>query len=294
LAGLSSLVGGLGLIDILRPGLGPLGYATPALGSYVNGRAIIKTGTTTAAWQSENSGSDAAASTWTVAAANAAQRSAIATTLVSRASLVFGGAPSPAGPGAGADLSGAIISDLKGTLGAKIASAALIGAGTTDPLGLWNVAGVPVVAAGTNGGPPSQTILAAMEAQIAGQNADQGGPVAWVTNELVRKKSRGVEAFTGSGALWPTAGGLLGYESFVNISVPRAMTKGTSSGVCSGLALGRWDRCVIVDWLGGVEILIDPVTRKLQNMIEITARVFVDVLFPDVNSFVRCDDLTTT
>jgi hypothetical protein len=51
---------------------------------------------------------------------------------------------------------------------------------------------------------------------------------------------------------------------------------------------------VIVDWLGGVEILIDPVTRKLQNMIEITARVFVDVLFPDVNSFVRCDDLTTT
>jgi len=68
-----------------------------------------------------------------------------------------------------------------------------------------------------------------------------------------------------------------GYRAIATNQVPRNLTKGTSTTVCSAVVFGAFNQLLIGMFGAGFETLVDPYTKKNQNMIEITSWNFVDV-----------------
>jgi HK97 family phage major capsid protein len=175
--------------------------------------------------------------------------------------------------------------------------AALHGAGSGDqPTGLASVSGIGSVAGGTNGLAPTWAHIVELETDVAVANADVGS-LAYLTNAKVRGKLKQIftNATYGEIPLWTTEGGmgmLNGYKAEVSNQVSAALTKGSSSGVCSAIFFGNWSDMILALW-GGLDLVVDPYTLATTNLTRITANTYADVNVRHAASFSAMLDALT-
>lgn len=189
--------------------------------------------------------------------------------------------------------------DLAATLGQMIQSAAINGAGGSEPTGLLNTVGIGSVAGGANGLAPTYDHMVDLETAVSVANADVGN-LAYLTNAKVRGKLRKTQEFasTNGKPVWTSGrergvGEVLGYDAFVTNSVPSNLTKGTSNGVCSAIAYGNWSDMILGMW-GGLDIMLDPYTGATAGTKRVVALQDLDVALRRVASFAAMKDALTT
>ncbi len=137
---------------------------------------------------------------------------------------------------------------------------------------------------GTNGGTMAWSNWVALETTIGDANADTNR-MAYITNTKQRgvAKNTAVLANTASSIpIWTSVPGSMdgivnGYRAIASNQVSRILTKGTSTTVCSAVVFGAFEHLLIGQFGAGFEVLVDPYTKKNQNMIELTAWNFIDV-----------------
>lgn len=188
-------------------------------------------------------------------------------------------------------------SDLAGAIGVAIDAAALHGAGSSnEPTGIAATSGIGSVAGGTNGAAPDLSDIIGLETEVAVDNADVGR-LAYITNPKVRGKLKNtlITATYGDRHVWNTDNAdkpLNGYRAFVTNQVSSALTKGTSSGVCSAIFFGNWEELIIGFW-SGIDILADPYTHSKAGGLRVSALSDVDIAVRHPESFSAMLDALT-
>ncbi len=148
--------------------------------------------------------------------------------------------------------------DLAAGIAVEIDRAALHGSGSSgQPTGLAATAGIGSVAGGTNGAAPTYLNMISLEEQVAIANADVGN-MGFLTNAKMRAQLRGTQQFASTNGVpvWGADNTVLGYRAGVSNNVSSALTKGSSSGVCSAIFFGNWADLLIGMW-GGLDLILD-------------------------------------
>lgn len=184
-------------------------------------------------------------------------------------------------------------SDLATVLALEIDRAALHGSGSSNqPTGIAATSGIGSVAGGTDGLAPAWTHIVALETEVAQDNADVGR-VAYMTNTKVRGKLKSVAVGTDQRMVWQDGGAPLnGYPAWITNQVSSALTKGSSSGVCSAIFFGNWGDLLIGMW-GGLDILVDPYTGSTSGTVRVVALQDVDIAVRHPQSFAAMLDALT-
>ncbi|MCA9808230.1 MAG: phage major capsid protein, partial [Cyanobacteria bacterium HKST-UBA06] len=184
--------------------------------------------------------------------------------------------------------------DLSTTLALAIDLAAIHGSGSSNqPTGIIATSGIGSVALGTNGAAPDRDTLIDLETEVAIDNADLG-TLAYMTNTKVRGKLKKTATDSGSGLfVWDnTDTPTNGYRALVTNQVSSALTKGTSSGVCSAILFGNWADLILAFW-GGLDIEVDPYSQSTTGAVRIVAFQSLDVAVRHPQSFAACLDALT-
>ena len=84
-----------------------------------------------------------------------------------------------------------------------------------------------------------------------------------------------------------------GYRAGVSTLVPKNLTKGTSTSVCSAGIFGDFSQLVMGEW-GFMDLSVDDRSRKKEGYVEITANVFADVMVRQPKSFSVVKDWLTS
>lgn len=244
----------------------------------------------TAYWVGENPGSDVTASNITNTTVSLAFKTIQAATSVSRQALFSAASGNYA-------LESLLINDLAAVIGIAIDLAAINGSGSSNqPLGiLQNTSVGAATALGSNGGTMAWGNWVDLETAIGDANADGLGAMGYLTNTKQRGVARkaGVLGNTASGVpIWTggSEGRVNDYLAIASNQVPRNLTKGTSTTVCSAVIFGAWNQLLIGQFGAGFETMVDPYSKKHQNMIEITAWNFVDVGVRYADAFATIKD----
>ena len=239
-----------------------------------------QTGSATGTWVAENPGSDMSRSNLVTSTVSLAFKTVQAATAVSRQALFSAASGNY-------DLEAIIRGDMAKVLGLAVDLGGLNGLGSSNqPLGILqdtNVGTAPAL--GTNGGTMAWGNWVDLETAVGDANADDVGSLCYITNTKQRgnAKKAAVLANTASGVpIWTGTPGQMdgvvnGYRAIASNQVPRNLTKGTATTICSGVVFGAFDNLMIGMFGAGFEVLVDPYTLKLQNLIDLTAWTFVDV-----------------
>lgn len=189
---------------------------------------------------------------------------------------------------------GSLVAELTSALMSEIDRVVLAGSGSgNEPQGILNNPDVTVVAAGTNGGAPTWSLLADLE--HAASSAGDSGPVSWVTNADVRRKLRKTPRLSGGDGLVWDGSGLLGSPAYVTEHVPSDLDKGDSVGVCSAAICGAFRQVVIGFWgPAAFDLVVDPYTAGNRGAVRIAALVDIGVGLRHPGAFAVAKDLLTT
>ncbi len=186
--------------------------------------------------------------------------------------------------------------DLAAAVALGIDLAGLHGTGANDqPTGVAATSGIGSVAGGTNGAAPDWADIVDLETAVAIDNADVGN-LAYITNAKVRGKLKKtlVTATYGDVMVWgKNPDPLNGYPAHVTNQVSSALTKGSSSGVCSAIFFGNWADLIIGMW-GALDLLVDPYTYSKSGGLLVRALQDVDVAVRHAESFAAMLDALTT
>jgi HK97 family phage major capsid protein len=186
--------------------------------------------------------------------------------------------------------------DLTKTIALGIETAALHGTGSNDqPTGVAATGGIGSVTGGTNGAAPDWGDVIDLETAVAQDNADIGA-LAYVTNAKVRGKLKQtlVTSTYGDRMVWGVGDAPLnGYPALVTNSVSSALTKGSSSGVCSAIFFGNWADLLVGMW-GVPDILVDPYTASAAGSVRVRILQDIDIAVRHAESFAAMLDATTT
>ena len=175
--------------------------------------------------------------------------------------------------------------------------AALHGTGSNDqPTGVASTGSIGSVAGGTNGLAPTWAHIVELETDVAVGNA-LNGRLGYMTNAKVRGKLKTTMrvATYGDIPIWDvgTPGAPLnGYPVGVTNQVSSALTKGSSSGVCSAIFFGNWADLVAAFW-GGMDMVVDPYSLATTNLTRITLNTYADVGVRHAASFSAMLDALT-
>jgi HK97 family phage major capsid protein len=181
--------------------------------------------------------------------------------------------------------------DIMMSLGQGLETAAINGSGSGGaPTGLLNYGSIPTVTMGTNGLAITWPKAVEMETKIATNNADIG-TMAYLTTPGVVGSAKTVTKDSGSGQFIMSDNNQMnGYQVYRSTLVPSTLTKGSSSGVCHAAIFGQWADLYIAQW-GGIELVIDPYSRKKEAIVEIAANGFYDINLKRKESFSVIKDL---
>lgn len=186
--------------------------------------------------------------------------------------------------------------DLSTIVALEIDRGSLHGTGSSNqPTGIAATAGIGSVAGGTNGLAPAWSHIVSLETEVAVDNAAVG-KLAYMTNPKVRGKMKQTSkvASTDSIMLWSENDSPVnGYKAHVTSQVSSALTKGSSSGVCSAIFFGNWADLIVGLW-GGLDLLVDPYTASTSGTTRIVALQDVDVAVRHPESFAAMLDALTT
>lgn len=239
-------------------------------------------------WMAENSGTDATASNATIGSVTLAFKTLIGYTSFSR-QLLFSALS------ASVDAEQLVRDDLAKVHATAIDAAAVNGA-SSGPQGVLTNTSIGSVTLGTNGGTLTYAKIVALETAIADANADVSN-MTFLTNSKVRGLLRAIPVLDTTNTAIPVwtqtadgEGNVLGYRALVSNNVPRNLTKGTATTVCSAIAFGDWSQLFIGEW-AGFEIITDPFKLKAQGMIEVTSYQAVDVALRQTGAFAAIKDI---
>lgn len=186
--------------------------------------------------------------------------------------------------------------DLAYQIAAKLEGYALNGSGSGEPYGILNTVGVGSVAGGTNGAAPTWQNIVDLESAVAVADAAQGS-LGYYTNPKVRGKLKTTLKSSGvAGYIWENlspATPLNENRCGISTVVPSNLTKGTSSGVCSGIIYGNFNDAMMGQW-GGLEFLVNPYSLDTTGLIRINCWTFFDFLVRRPVSFAVMKDALTT
>lgn len=236
-----------------------------------------QSGPGSATWRAENPGSDVSRVDLTTTTVTLSFKTIQAAMAVSRQALFSAASGNY-------DLEGIIRGDLAAIIGLAIDLAGLNGLGSSNqPLGLLQDTNVGTVTLGAAGATMAWGNWVDLETAIGDANADVG-TMAYLTNTKQRgnAKKTAVLGNTASGVpIWTGTPGVMdgvvnGYRAIASNQVPRNLTKGTSTTICSAVLFGVFEHLLMGVFGGGFEMLTDPYTLKLQNMVDLTAWSFID------------------
>jgi HK97 family phage major capsid protein len=246
----------------------------------------------TASWVGENPGSDQSESDLTSTTVSLAFKTIQANTRVSRQALFSAASGNY-------DLDQIIRADLAAIIGLAIDLGALAGTGASNqPTGILTASGVNAgTALGTAGGTMAWSNWIDLETKIGDANADTNR-MAYITNTKQRGVAKNTAPLASTAAsvpIWTNVPGEMdgmvnGYRAIASNQVPRNLTKGTSTTICSAVIFGAFEHCLIGQFGAGFEVLVDPYSKKNQNMIELTAWNFVDVALRYAEAFSKIVD----
>lgn len=185
--------------------------------------------------------------------------------------------------------------DLAAALALEIDRVGIHGTGASNmPTGILATSGIGDVAGGTNGLAPAWSHIVDLESKVSIANADIGS-LAYLTNAKVRGKLKQTSQVSGqNGFVWEKGGEPLnGYKAGVSNQVSSALTKGSSSGVCSAILFGNWADLIIGMW-GGLDIMKDPYANSTSGGLRIVAMQDVDIAVRHAASFSAMKDALTT
>ncbi len=231
----------------------------------------------TASWQGENPGADVADSNLTLNQLTISPHLLLSSTSYSRQLLVQ----------AVVDVDQLVRQDLTLITAIEVDRAAINGSGASNqPTGILNVAGVGLVALGTNGAQPIWDNFVDLERTVEAANALRG-TLGYLSTPGIKARMKKVAQISGTTGIpvWSyetspltgqREGEVNGYRAEASTNVPSNLTKGTSTTVCHAALFGNWQEVLIGQWLA-VEIIVDPYRLKKQGMIEVTSIVMVDV-----------------
>lgn len=150
-----------------------------------------------------------------------------------------------------------------------------------------------LLALGTNGLAPTYENIVALETLIDSVNHLKGGP-KYLSNGKVRGKLKTTQRFAGTdgGVVWRDDNTMNGYSAVSSNIVPSNLTKGTSTGVCSPIILGDFEKFKVGIW-GGTEYIIDKYSAKKKAQIEVTVNAFWNMKAARVKSFAGIKDALT-
>lgn len=190
--------------------------------------------------------------------------------------------------------------DLLSEIAQAVDFAAMFGpSGGDSPVGIANTPGVQIVSMGDpDGGTLTRSKVIEFETLLSNGNADIGN-LAFVTNSKVRGAARNTLVDAGSGKFlynalleMPGFGEMIGYLTGVTNQVPSDLTEGASIGICSAMIFGNWNDLMIADW-GAIDVIVDPLSRKKEGIIELTASALADSAPRRASSFVVSKDILT-
>lgn len=190
-----------------------------------------------------------------------------------------------------------VINDLAAISARGIDLACLHGTGANNqPTGIDHTTGIGSVVGGTDGLAPAWSHVVDLETEVSIDNADEGA-LAYMTNAKVRGKMKKtlITATYGEDFLWdrktPEAP-VNGYPVYVTNQVSSALSKGSSSSVCSAIFFGNWNDLVIAEW-GTLDIMVNPYTGAKSGTVEVSVLQDIDVAVRHVGSFAAMLDALT-
>jgi HK97 family phage major capsid protein len=151
------------------------------------------------------------------------------------------------------------------------------GGGTSEANGIAGTSGIGSVAGGTNGLAPALSHLVGLETAVDTQNALLGN-LHYISNGQIRGKLKQTPkvASTDSRMLLDDNGLINGYSPFFTNAVSRALTKGSSSGVCSAIFFGNFADYYIGYW-GGVNLeMVRDKTNAISGLYTLVASAYYD------------------
>lgn len=274
-------------IDLLRNKMLVRQMGATILSGLVGNVAIPKqTGGATASWVAEDG--NASDSLLTLAQVTMSPKTVTGVTQITRKLLQQ----------SSMDVEMMVREDLAAVLALAMDLAALHGTGSNNqPTGIAATSGIGSVAGGDNGLAPAWSHLVQLETEVAVDNADIG-TLGYLTNTKVRGKLKQtfINTTGGDTPLWKDGAdgmGLLnGYRAGVTNQVSSALTKGSSSGVCSAIFFGNWRDLIIGLW-GGLDIMADPYSGSSSGRLKLVAFQDCDIAVRHAESFAAMLDALT-
>lgn len=191
---------------------------------------------------------------------------------------------------ASVDVDAMVMGELVAAHAIGLESAAVDGDGVKAPLGLLNNSKVGIVVGGVNGSAPSFKSMVDMETVIAAKDADLGN-LAYLVNAKGRGALKTTPKFEGGERGIMESNEVNGYKVFASNILPDDLSKGSSTGL-SAAAFGNWSDMIIGQW-GGIDIIVDPYSRKKFAEIEVVLHSYHDIALRNDDSFSVCKDIIT-
>ena len=152
---------------------------------------------------------------------------------------------------------------------------------------ILNETGVGLVSLGDNGAPPKWEHFVELESLIAMANADVGR-MQYIINAKTQGYCKTTPKIDGYPQFIIENNQINGYNYKVSNQVPSNLTKGTGTNL-SAILFGNYADLIIGFW-GGIDIIVDPYSRKKEGVVEITADQFYDIAIRHPQSFAVIKD----
>jgi HK97 family phage major capsid protein len=248
-----------------------------------------QTGKATGAWVGENPGTDVADSALTLGSVASSPKTYQSSSSYSRQLLAQ----------AVVDVDTLVREDLGRDMALALDSAAIVGGGSDQPVGIGATSGVQshtVEADSGNGGALAWDDIVLMSALLEDANADQLGDGGWLTTPGVKSSLKRTARLGNTIGLpiWADDSTVDGYKARSSNQVASTNTKGSSGATLHTLIRGIFETMVIGMWGDGFELVIDPYRLKKQGMIELTTFMLTDVTIKYPTAFVVAKYVATT
>ncbi len=166
------------------------------------------------------------------------------------------------------------------------------GSGTNEAYGIAGTSGIGSVAGGTNGLAPAWSHIVGLETAVDINNALLGS-LRYVSNGKVRGKLKQTSRVSGQNGFIYEGNAMNGYDFLATNAVSSALTKGTSSGVCSAIFFGNFADYWVGYW-GGVSLeLVRDKTNAIGGLYTLVASAYYDGAVVRPKSFAAMLDALT-
>lgn len=182
--------------------------------------------------------------------------------------------------------------DLTTGLMQTLQNAFINGSGSNTPTGVLNLSGINTVSIGTDGGALTWAKAVDLATQVDIDNALEG-TLNYVTNAAVVGHSKTTEKSSSTAQyIMGENGRINGYNVLNTNAVPSNLTKGSGTNL-SAMIFGAWQHFIIGQF-GGLDLIVDPYTQKLNGLTRIVVNSFWDFASRHDDAFAKIVDIDTS